>query len=168
MKSMKYILLIAMFFTIGGIKAHAGPPMGRDFGLGIMVGEPTGFTGKLWMRDNTALAFTLGSSYLGKVRIGMDYLWHFDAFNSNVVKLYAGPGVAVGIGASNGWWYTDKGKPYYRTTDETGFGARALFGMNIIPRNTPIEFFGEVGVMIGLLPENFTNTEFALGARFYF
>ena len=36
-----------------------------------------------------------------------DYLWHFDAFRSNVAKLYAGFGGVVGIGRERVLLYTN-------------------------------------------------------------
>lgn len=168
MRNVKYgiFIFIAILMSTQALKAYA--PMGREFGLGIMVGEPTGITAKFWIDGGKAVALSVGNSYMGKLRIGADYLWHFNAFNSQVVNLYAGPGIAVGIGESGGWWYQNKNKTWYKEDDDIGFGVRGVFGLNIAPRNTPLEFFGEVGLMIGILPANYTNTEGSIGVRFYF
>jgi hypothetical protein len=62
----------------------------RRFGLGFMVGEPTGLSAKLWTSQTKALDFGLGLSAFGNrnnsgtlVHFHMDYLWHsFNAIKS--------------------------------------------------------------------------------------
>jgi hypothetical protein len=168
MNKFKYLLfvIVLVILTTPVLKAYA--PMGRGFGLGVMIGEPTGLTAKIWTGGDVAWALSIGNSYLGSLRIGADYLWHFNAFNSNVINMYAGPGIAVGIGESSGWWYSSREKTWYKQPNDIGVGIRGLFGINIVPRNTPIEFFGEVGLMVGVLPATHSNIEAALGVRFYF
>ncbi len=158
------LLLIVMF--VSTLKSFS--PMGRDFGLGLMIGEPTGLTAKIWTHQSTAFALSIGNSYMGNLRIGADYLWHFNAFNSNVINMYVGPGIAIGIGESGGWWYKNDNKYWYKQNDEIGVGLRGLLGFNIVPRNTPLEFFGELGLMFGFVPASQSKLEGAVGFRYYF
>jgi hypothetical protein len=79
--------------------------------------------------------------------------------------MYSGPGIAIGIGESGGWW---KNKTWDDKDDGIGLGIRGIFGINVVPRNTPLEIFGEIGVMVGVLPGTFTNIEGAIGIRYYF
>jgi len=163
----KHIVTILLgIFTLTTL-ATAQSPRGKSFGFGIMLGEPTGLTAKIWTARDEALALHLGNSYMGRLRLGADYLWHFNAFNSRIVNMYAGPGAALGFGASSGWWYKDKKRYWYKEDDDIAFGARGVFGINIIPKNTPLEIFGEIGVMIGLYPIGRANAEGAIGIRFY-
>lgn len=164
----RYALLILIVLLISAPGLLSYSPKNKTFGFGIMVGEPTGLTIKLWTERDKAIAISLGNSYLGSLRIGADYLWHFNAFNSNIVNLYAGPGLAVGFGESGGWWYHNKNKYWYKNENDVGFGVRGVFGMNVVPRNTPLEFFGEIGVLVGIIPASHTNVEGAIGVRFYF
>ena len=164
MKNSTYITLTISLILISTLELMSYSPKGKDFGFGIMLGEPTGLTAKLWTSRDNAFAFNVGN-----FRIGADYLWHFNAFNSKIVNMYSGPGIAIGIGESGGWWYHNKNKVWFREdNDDIGFGVRGVFGINIVPRNTPLEIFGELGVMIGLLPGTFTNVEGAIGIRYYF
>ncbi len=165
---MKKILLviIVLFFAAGFTKSQTRPN-GKNFGFGIMIGDPTGASLKYWTDRDNALAFSLGSSYFGSPRIGVDYLWHFDAFQSRIVNLYAGPGAALGIGEGRGIWYkSDKGKFYYRD-DGVGIGIRGVFGINVVPERTPMEIFFEFGTLIGLAPDFGSAVDVALGVRFY-
>lgn len=168
MNKLNYTILACIFLLLSasGLKSYS--PQGKNFGFGIMLGEPTGLTAKFWTSKDNALAFCLGNSYLGNLRIGADYLWHFNAFNSKIVNMYSGPGIALGIGESSGWWYHNKNKVWYKEDDGIGLGVRGVFGINIVPRNTPLEIFGELGVMVGFLPGTFTNVEGAIGIRYYF
>lgn len=140
---------------------------GDNFGFGIILGEPTGLTLKVYTEPREALIFNIGASYFGSPRIDVDYIWHFEAFNSDVVSLYAGPGLVFGIGESNGFWYKDRGKFYVRDKNQLGLGVRGMFGLNFVPRRTPLEFFLEFGVLLGLAPEFGSAVDAALGMRFY-
>ncbi len=168
MKMFKILVLAIIIFIMYVPESKSFAPKGKDFGLGIIIGEPTGITAKYWTTSDNAFCFSLGNSYLGTLRLGIDYIWHFNAFNSNVVSLYAGPGIAVGFGESSGWIYTKKDQKWYKTGDEIGLGARGVFGINLIPRNTPLELFGEVGILVGFVPGTYSNVEGSLGFRFYF
>lgn len=168
MKKLTFALIVIISFIILTQESKSFAPQGKNFGIGVIIGEPTGLTAKIWTQKDMALAFSLGNSYFGSVRIGMDYLWHFNAFNSNIVNLYAGPGAAIGIGESSGWWYKDKDQKWYKSSDEIGLGIRGILGINVVPRNSPIEIFGELGLMVGFLPGTYTNFEGAIGIRFYF
>ncbi len=167
MRKFKYVLLIAVFLVLSVPQLKSFAPRNKSFGFGIMVGEPTALTIKIWTSKENALVFSLGNSYFGSLRIGADYLWHFNSFNSNIVNLYAGPGVAIGIGESGGWWYHDKNRYWYKGRDEISGGVRGVFGINIVPKRSPIEIFGEIGVMVGMLPSTHANLEGAIGIRFY-
>ena len=162
----KIIYLFVMIILIGGFKSTKAQyaPEGKTFGFGIILGDPTGGTAKLWLTRDNALAFHLGASFFGSPRIGVDYLWHFDAFNSNIVNLYAGPGGVIGFGEGHGFWYKKK---FIRTGNEIGIGGRAMFGINVVPQRTPLEIFVELGVLIAFIPDFGSAADAAIGVRFY-
>lgn len=165
------LLIIFLLMTLGicnNISAQRGP-QGHNFGFGIIVGEPLGGTIKYWFNSENALDADIGGSYFGSPRIDVDYLWHFDAFQSRIVKLYAGAGGALGFGRSNnGFLYKGEGNRFYvREGDNVGFGIRGLFGLNVIPNRSPLEIFLHFGVLVGLAPETGSAVDLALGLRFY-
>lgn len=166
---MKRILVVIFFTIIFANITFAHGPNNKRFGFGIVLGEPTGLTVKYWSANLNAFNFTLGGrSYFGSPRLGIDYLWHFYAFDSRIVNLYAGPGLAVGFGAGDGFWYEDKkGRFFVRENDDPGVGVRGVFGLNLVPEETPLEFFLEFGVLVGLAPDVGSAADFALGLRFY-
>ena len=104
---MKYIklALLSMILIVSASNLFAQGPRGNSFGFGLILGDPTGATIKYWTNNENAFTASIGSSYFGEIRLGGDYLWHFDAFNSRVVKMYAGPGLVVGFGQSHGGFW---------------------------------------------------------------
>lgn len=169
---MKNIKLLAIIITLiaASITATAQGPKGNAFGFGLMGGEPSGITIKYFTSKENAFDAYLGSSYFGKLRIGGDYLWHFNAFNSNIVKMHAGIGAAFGFGRGEGFFYKNNKKDkfyYWEDNSSVGIATRALVGIDIVPRNTPIEIFFELGPLVGISPSFGSNFEGALGIRFY-
>ncbi|MHB8578633.1 MAG: hypothetical protein ACYDA4_02090 [Ignavibacteriaceae bacterium] len=159
---MKKLLLGVFFVGIVTCNLLAQSPGGKNWGFGIILGEPTGVTFKYWTENDNAFVFDLGSSYFGSPRLDADYLWHFNAFNTDIANLYAGPGLALGFGKGNGFW--DK---TFRTNGGAALGIRGVFGVNILPRRTPLEIFGEIGVLVGLTPDFGSGIDGAIGIRFY-
>ncbi|MBS1902120.1 MAG: hypothetical protein JSS75_00250 [Bacteroidetes bacterium] len=160
---------LLLLVVTGATPAAAQGPRGNDFGFGIVLGEPLGGTVKYWTAPDQAFVGSIGGSYFGAPRVGVDYLWHFDAFRSQVVKMYAGPGLAVGFGNGSYYWlYTKHGDYFYvRDPGSTGFAMRVVVGLNIIPRRTPIELFLEAGPLIGISPAFGAAFDLGLGIRFY-
>ena len=159
------IIIFIVFILIADFsESFAQRPQGKNFGFGIILGEPTGGTLKFFSQTNNAFVVDFGASYFGSPRIGVDYLWQFNAFNSNIANLYAGAGGTLGFGKGSGFYYKDK---YIRTTSNVGLGARGVFGINIIPRRTPLEFFFEFGVLLGVAPDFSSSADVGLGMRFY-
>jgi hypothetical protein len=164
MKKNLILIAIALIFFINYSDLLAQTPQGKDFGFGIIVGDPTGGTLKFFTRRTNAFVIDFGASYFGSPRIGVDYLWQFDAFQSNIANLYAGAGGVIGFGRGDGFYY--KGK-YLREKSNAGFGARGVFGVNIVPQRTPLEFFFEIGVLLALVPDFNSSVDVGLGMRFY-
>jgi hypothetical protein len=157
------VILLVLGSGFSLLKAQYAPE-NKKFGFGIIIGDPTGGTAKLWLNRENALAFSLGSSFFGSPRIGVDYLWHFNAFETDIINLYAGPGGVIGIGEGDGFWYKNK---FVRTNHKPGLAARGVFGINLVPRRTPLEIFVEFGVLLAIVPDFESAVDAAIGIRFY-
>ena len=58
----------------------------KRFGLGLIFGEPTGVSGKMWTSEQNALdaGFAYSFRRRGYLHLHTDYLWHFpNAFHSS-------------------------------------------------------------------------------------
>lgn len=169
LKSVMVLLMCTIVVSIS-TDVYAQGPKGRDIGFGLVIGEPLGLTAKFWTTSENAWQVSVGASYFGSPRLQVDYLWHVNAFNSSVVKLIVGPGAGFGFGRQgSAYWYHEKGNKYwyYRENDAFGLGARVITGINVIPRNAPVEFFFEVGPNIGIYPGFGVGLDAAIGLRFY-
>src|SRR5512141_1247508 len=90
------------------VTAQCSTAQDHGFGLGVILGEPTGVSAKLWTSPVNAFDFGLGWSFGGdrigkheqdysggtRVHFHMDYLWHaFDVIHSSErFPLYYGVG----------------------------------------------------------------------------
>ena len=63
---LKKIIVLSSFIILftGLIPTNAQyMPQGKKFGFGIILGDPTGGTAKIWVKREKALAFYLGASF---------------------------------------------------------------------------------------------------------
>lgn len=140
----------------------------RKFGIGFIVGEPTGISSKYWTSNANALAFGLGWSIddyriygynpdyhnASRLHLHVDYLWHsFRAIKSNgEFPLFYGIGGRINSG------------PAYSAS----FGVRGIFGIAWSPRSAPIDVYFETVPTLFLITSTGFGIDAALGARYYF
>jgi hypothetical protein len=162
-KNAKLLAAGLVALMLSSTESQAQGPGGRSFGFGLVLIDPLGASVKFWINPVNALVFDIGASDFGPTRLDADYLWHFDAFQSRIVKMYAGPGLVLAFGNGIGpYGAREFGGPY----NGVGVGIRAMFGLNVIPVRTPLEMFFGLGPLIGLSPSG-VGLDIALGIRFY-
>ncbi|MBU1101909.1 MAG: hypothetical protein KKA84_16035 [Bacteroidetes bacterium] len=155
--------------VLGLIMFSSKPIIAQDhgFGLGFVVGEPTGISAKLWTSKINAFDFGLGVGVGGdrikydgnynnesRIHFHMDYLWHsFNAISSNErFPLYYG----IGGRYNSGGGY------------EGSFGARGVVGIAWLPRNTPLDLFVELVPVFQITPSTGFGLDAGLGIRYFF
>lgn len=158
----KYLAIIITSLVLSANLVHSQKPNG-NFGFGLVLGDPSGLTGKFWLGNSDAVNIAVGSSYFGKLRVGVDYQWHFDAFRSNQWNLFGAAGGVLGLGEGNDYVR----KKYFEDDEDLGLGARGVFGVNFIPKGGNFEIFAEAGLLVGFVPEFGSGFDFGIGARFY-
>jgi hypothetical protein len=173
-KHILHALLVSLFILPVTLPQQAAAQPRGDFGFGLIALEPLGGTIKYWTAANQALDADIGESYFGAPRVDVDYCWHYNSFNSQVLLIYGGIGAAFGFGGS-GYYDVYYGRDYnghpfyirdyYNST--FGFGARFLLGLDILPRRIPLEFFAQAGPLLGISPAFGVGFDFAIGVRFY-
>src|SRR3954470_18294648 len=76
-----------------------------SIGVGIILGEPTGVTAKLYLKDDQAIQGAIGSAFIGGgLQVHGDYVFHpyiLQTRPSFVLPLYVGPGLRM-IDYTNG------------------------------------------------------------------
>lgn len=127
----------------------------KGFGLGIILGEPTGISGKQWLTQNTAVdgaaAWNFGNG--GYLHLHADYLIHnYDVFTvkEGRLPLYFGVGGRIGFG------------------DDVLFGLRGVVGVAYQFSGAPFDAFLEIAPIMDLVPGTKFHVHGGIGARFYF
>lgn len=145
----KSIFIVLLISTISSAQSNG-------FGLGIIVGQPTGISAKYWTSSSTAFDFGLGYSFENNSRmhIHADYLFHSkDLFNtSENIALYYGPGARLKL--------VDKG--------DSRLGFRFDVGLVWVPRNSPIDVFLEIAPLLDIIPETDFSFNGGIGVRYFF
>ena len=162
---MKRLLMMGLIATIAIANALPALAQGdtKYFGLGFIVGEPTGLDAKVFMSNEHALEFGLAWSLSGQNELHLqgDYLWHryglIDINNGDEMPLY------FGIGARFIFTEDDNG----RDTDDV-FGIRFPVGLAYMFTNYPFDIFFEIVPILDLTPDSDFDLEGAIGARFWF
>ncbi len=124
----------------------------NDLGAGVMLGDPTGATAKLWLTDTHALDAGLGINT--HLTLYGDYLWH-----SWSVLPQPSEGklpVYLGLGAQ------------LATRSPNEFGVRTVAGIAYwLPAN-PVEIFFEVVPLFRFSSPSGTDINAVVGLRYYF
>lgn len=150
----KLFIVLSLLFIIYTSSTTA---QDKGFGLGIMVGEPTGFSAKYWTGSENAFDFGMAYSFVQKftaISIHADYLYH--AFN--VIKSDYRLPVYYGFGA----------RIRFVNNSDNALGARGVVGIAWLNDKFPIDIFFEVVPVFNLIPSTSLNLDIALGARYYF
>jgi hypothetical protein len=165
---MRFAVVIAVLATSSSALADDGPiDRSTDkgtFGVGIIIGEPTGICGKLYLKDDQAIQAAVGGAFVGGgVQVHADYVFHpaiLQSRDSFVLAAYIGPGVRL-IQYSNG-----------REDSFIALGVRAVGGLLFDFRNVPLDTFIEIA---GVAEFGFADGEGAglalnagAGVRYYF
>ena len=140
----------------------------KTFGLGLMLGAPTGLSGKYYLGSDRALDFGIGvlGGYGRRdgLHLHMDYLWH-------PVSLVSDPAFELPIYFGLGARIFDFNDDDY-DDDGFAFGLRAPLGIAFDFTNTPIDIFFEVALVIdfysGYRDNVGADLNGAIGLRYYF
>jgi len=148
---MKGAILAVIVFAGSSAHAEGGP-----FGLGLVVGTPTGPTIEYKLSSHTAIDAALGIDLFvdRHVYVQGDFLFLLpDLIGDGSVALvpYLGPGVFVA---------DFKGG--------AGFGVRGPFGLNLDFTRAPVEIFVEISLGLQLVHDVHLGVGGALGFRYYF
>lgn len=140
-------------FFMAGISCQA---LAQDngFGLGIIVGEPTGLSAKVWTTEYTALDAAMAWSFVGNgfLRLHSDLLFHryLIEVEQGQLPVYFGAGAKLGF-ASN-----------------LELGIRIPLGIAYQFESVPLEAFLELVPVFNLLPKTSVGMDGGIGIRYYF
>ncbi len=161
---MKKNILFCM--VLGLMMIFVKPITAQDhgFGLGIILGEPTGLSAKAWTSSDNAFDFAIAWSFHnyhhdndnhndGDFLLQADYVWHF--FNAISVSSGKLP-IYVGIGGR------------VVLADNPSFGVRIPVGIDYLFADAPIDIFLELVPIMDLAPETDFGIGGGIGIRYWF
>ena len=135
----------------------------QSFGLGVILGDPTGISGKLHLTDRQAITGAVAWSFRGSTTLHLhgDYLLHHNLSGDVKGNLEKGlrtvtPYFHYGIGGR------------LRDEPEDRLGVRLPLGITGRFNNHPIDLFVEIVPLLDLTPATEFDLNAAAGARFYF
>jgi hypothetical protein len=150
LQKFKFVTILFSLIFISSIKAQS-----NGIGVGLIVGEPTGISGKYWTGSTTAFDAALAWSFVDEnaFQIHADYLFH----NIRLITISEGKlPFYYGIGAR------------LKTANDIKLGVRVPLGLAYLFQNVPIDIFVEVVPILDLIPKTDFQINAALGARYYF
>jgi hypothetical protein len=166
---MRFALLavVVAILAPGRARADDESTRGTDkgvFGIGIILGEPTGITAKLYLKDDQAIQGAIGSAFIGGgLQLHGDYVFHpyiLQTRPSFVLPLYVGPGVRL-IDYTNG-----------RDDSSFAMGLRGVVGLLFDFKDVPLDAFVEVAAVLEYEFKDGRGTALRLnagaGVRYYF
>ncbi len=149
MKKKITLLAVVALFVTTNISAQSS-----GFGVGLITGNPTGLSLKMWTGETTALdaavAWNFDADWIG---VHADFLLHnfnLISVSKGQLPLYYGLGAKLGLG------------------NDIAIGARVPIGLDYMFDSVPIDIFVEVVPGLMVVPAIDFDIDLGLGARFFF
>ena len=148
-----------------------------SLGLGVMLGNMNGISGKFWLSGQSAIDAGLSYTADNYATVHADYLWNLsdlvglparDRKHRSVVAPYFGIGAILFVDTSNGNPNGDQGD-LYQKLKSTGLalGVRVPVGFEFLPASIPCGVFGEIAAGTVLIPGTVGVLDGEVGVRFY-
>jgi len=147
----KILLLIIMLFSCTTILAED-----KKFGLGVIIGDPTGISLKLWHEKNIAYDGAIAWTTEGKedvLHLHADFLMHMYNFidiEKGKLPFYFGIG----------------GRIMFEKDDKVG--VRIPVGLSYEFEKAPLDIFFEIVPILDLIPNTELNFNAGIGIRYFF
>ena len=146
-------LSISMVFAVVCLPVIGFAERPGNFGIGAILGGPTGISVKFWVSERNALDGALSWTSSGSSHFHFDYLWHdFTRFKAKKgsLPLYYGVGGRFNFDRKN------------------KFGVRGAIGVAYLFADVPLETFFEIVPFLQLIPDTDAGMDVAIGIRYLF
>ena len=155
-RSIALLALATVLATAGSAGAQQS-----GFGLGVIIGEPTGLSGKVWQSRSTALDFGAAWSFVNEsaFHLHFDILVHrFDVIrvDSGKLPLYYGVGARVKFAEDNDG------------DQDTNVGIRFPVGLDYLFAREPLDLFVELVPILDVAPKTDVSLIASVGFRYWF
>jgi hypothetical protein len=149
----KILLLLIACATLASAGASA---QDQGFGIGMILGEPTGVSMKNWLTHKTAFDLAVAWSFSGRddaLHIHGDYLIHDFSLipvDKGQFPLYFGIGGRI------------------KFSDDVNVAVRIPVGLDYLFADAPVDIFIEVAPMLELTPDTDFDMNGGVGVRYFF
>ncbi len=148
---MKQLLLALACLALAG--ARPAGAAGNRFALGVMVGEPTGVTGKYWLAPARAVdgGASWSMAHEDALELHADYLLHDFSWlevDHGYLPVYYGVGGRLLM------------------ADRNRLGVRLPVGLSYLTDTRRVEFFMEAAPIVDVVPDTDFEMGGGLGVRF--
>jgi hypothetical protein len=148
---------LALLMLLAGAAAlpTAARAQANGFGLGVILGEPTGFSFKGWTGPTTAIDAALAWSFVDETtfHVHIDYLWHNETITKKPsMPVYYGFGGRIKTGGHS----------------DDRIGLRIVGGLAYYIPDTPVDLFVEIAPILDFAPSTDFSINGGLGARYFF
>jgi len=143
-----FTLMIISLLTLNAFPQDSG------FGLGIILGEPTGISGKAWLSGKTAADAGISWALTEpSIHLHADILVH----NFSWVNVSNGElGFYIGLGAR------------LQLSDDPKIGVRIPLGIDYLFESVPLDIFLELVPVFDILPDMKPTSNAGIGIRYFF
>jgi hypothetical protein len=143
---------------------------GRDFGLGVTLGAPSGLSLEFFLNPKHAINVAVGSGFYGghALQVHVDYQWYVAKLTQTSafeLPLY------IGLGGRFNFWYSESDHHYWggdKHNGRIGAGLRVPIGIDFQLNKVPLDIFVEVVPGLGVFPGVGVFVDGAVGVRYYF
>lgn len=149
------LILVLACLQVEPVSAQANSEEGGNFGLGLMLGEPSGVSIKSW--NGTKTAFNIGAAWslAGRneaLHLHGDFLWHswMEKVETGRLAFYYGLGGRIIF------------------ADDAQAGLRVPLGLNYVFPTIPFDLFVEAVPILDVTPDAGFAGNGAVGLRYYF
>ncbi|MBI5555246.1 MAG: hypothetical protein HY920_05280 [Elusimicrobia bacterium] len=163
---MRKVILLILILLIGAGSAQARVNDAKyHYGLGVIIGEPTGFSGKYWLNNKEAYDLSVSFRFSSYLYLSGAYLYHnYDVFKNakyaSDASLYYGAGLRL-IGDREHRYR----KHFRDDTYDTILGLRGTIGLSYFIPNQPFEIFIEFSPLLNIAPATDLDFSAGVGAR---
>ena len=152
MKTKCFVIVLVIFIATNALALER-----KKFGVGVIVGEPTGITIKYMLDDKSAIDAAIGWETSGdnEFHIHGDYLYHMN----DLIKVQQGK---LPLYFGGGLRFIDREKK------DDKLGIRIPVGIEYLFGNVPLGAFFELVPILNLSPDTEFDFEAGIGIRFFF
>jgi hypothetical protein len=155
MTTFRAAILSVLLLACAAARPPAAIAQEKGFGLGVILGEPTGFSFKGWIDQKSAIDAGLAWSFMYETsfHVHVDYIIHTDALTKRSdMPFYYGIGGRIKTGG----------------TGDDRIGVRIVGGLAYYIPDTPIDVFVEIAPILDIAPSTELQVNGGIGARYFF